>query len=733
MPSWRDYLGQSVGIARVMSEAPFSDGSTARFIQNWTVDEQNYLDSAWRLMPLIPYEWREKLTQGTYLGELPGAPPTPFTSKVKIAGAFQSGVVALKYIRMDGEIPELLFLTYDGVFRYTPWNRYQSPTYPGLTEQTYYSLNNTISSVKPQAVLQYPAQMVTMNNRVFWTFCDGGGAWVWDRARVRPAGFTQRPSSPDSDGPKNRKSTTGSLEKNLGGFSNRGRVGTMISGVGFDNDASAVENGEWKYAVAFENVDGSYSATSSMGGSVRMSYKLGGDIPAEGKKKLFRVYNIPKGPPECAARILLRTPNLQRLQPSDFGLLRFLHRIPNNQATDYIDNIPDGELGPVWKNRIEMPLGVYFIKAFAGSMWYLRTSNTPSRIWWSEQEVVGSVPESIMEGHYRDVFPSTGPITGALPMNLSDTQSAIMLVFKAAATHYVAGQYPNWSIGTLHQKAGCAGPSLAQVCPDGSAIWYGNRTFWRMDSSGSIKDIGGTIRKRLQKVNHVRSHMGISWVDGEHRETVFCLPMEDSSVPNMQFIWDYMAQGFRLRTGIAVTGGAETIPELNVTLVAGVAKIGDSNYGNVFVLNRGYPGQSYNFIRSESVYQSGWHSYGGVSPKMHASYRAVQAIVTAEERSSKNGTIEVYADWDDDTSVGSDISISSHHPEDTVPTYGSATYDESVYRASRPFAEKVAIDIASQSHHSIKISTNYRMALYNVDVWGPRMGGPGSRSPTSDE
>jgi len=730
MPSWNDYKGHSVGIARVMSEGPFSDGSTARLISNWITDEQNYLDSTWHLMPLIPYGWDSK-----------GEAPTPFRSAKKVGTDTQCGVVGLKFTRMDGEVPELLLLTYDGVFRFTPWNRYQNPTYEGLTEEKYYSEDNTQSSVKPQGVLQYPAQMEALNNRIYWSFCDGAGAWVWDRNKVRPVGFTQPPSPPNADGPKNVTPAGGTaVSTNAGGFSARGRIGTMIAGTGFDGHTDAVDHGEWRYAVVFENSDGSYSATSALGGTVLMMYKLGeggaeeGD-PADKLLRRFRVFDIPKGPPETAARILLRTPNMRRLQPNDFGQPRMVHRIPNNIATDYVDDIPDSELGPPWKDRMSVPHGVYFLKAHAGSMWYMRTDAYPARVWWSEQTATGPVPESIMDGHYRDVHPSTGPITGALSVNLSDTQASLMLVFKSGATHYVSGQYPQWNIGTLHHRAGCAGPSLAQVSPDGAAIWYGSRTFWRMDSSGVVKDIGGPIRKRLQKVNHMRAHMGVSWVDSENRETNFCLPMEDSNVPDVRFVWDYMAQGWRLQTGLSVTGGAENIPDMDLTLVAGVYKTASgTEKANVMVLNRGHAGQSEAAGPREAVYQSGWMSFGGISPKMHGAYRTVQAILLSEERSSGEGDLEVFSDWNEDTPQGGSVSVSAVSPEeDGIPVYGTAAFDTDVYRRSRPYSEKLAIDLASQSHHSIKISTSTPMALYNIDVWGPQMGGPGSRNPTSDD
>jgi len=117
MPSWKDYRGQSVGLARIMSETPFSDGMTAQLIRNWVVDERGYLDSTHRIMSLIPYEWNG------------GLPPKAFEEDT-LGNTKRSGVLAMAYNEIDGERPEILFLTADGVFRYAPWTR---PTVPQTT------------------------------------------------------------------------------------------------------------------------------------------------------------------------------------------------------------------------------------------------------------------------------------------------------------------------------------------------------------------------------------------------------------------------------------------------------------------------------------------------------------------------------------------------------------------------------------------------------------------------
>ena len=54
MPAWRNYRGQSIGLARIMADVPYSDGKTAQLIRNFVLDERGRLDSTYRIMELIP-------------------------------------------------------------------------------------------------------------------------------------------------------------------------------------------------------------------------------------------------------------------------------------------------------------------------------------------------------------------------------------------------------------------------------------------------------------------------------------------------------------------------------------------------------------------------------------------------------------------------------------------------------------------------------------------------------
>tara|TARA_R110002051_G_scaffold317685_1_gene399102 strand:+ start:86 stop:1834 length:1749 start_codon:yes stop_codon:yes gene_type:complete len=578
--------------------------------------------------------------------------------------------------------------------------------------------------------------MHQVGNRIYFTFCDGGGAWVWDGARLRKFGFTEVPSSIDVYGPSRHTDwEPGEPLANQGGFSPKGRIGTVNSNMsdGAGDGVGGIEEGRWRYAVAFENTDGAYSATGHPGGMAEIHGEisnLGDDSPVERLLRKFWVKEIPIGPDGTTARILVRTRNLLTLSQFDSGLFFYLHRIPNNKSVEWIDDIPDGELTFEWKDREPVPIGFYFMNFHSGSMFIMRTDSSPSRVWWSEQTGVhGPIPESFLRGHWREVFPETGPITGSVSVNLKDFDTSL-LIFKENAVHTVSGTYPDWNFGTLRHGSGCSGPNLVQTVPDGSVIWYGSRTFWKLTHDGTVTDIGGGLRSRLNKINYRKAQMGVSWVDRRHGEVSFVLPSDDSTRPDLHFVYDYRIGGWRLRD------------HMTVDAVAGIGN-GDAVFisgtfdgtRTVWAANRGYP--SYSVTNPTSSFISGWVSYEDFGPNIHSSYRATELICTLEERSKGSATVLTKSDWDVDSVINLE-SLSLMHPEnDDIPVYGNdtgaAVYDSSSYRTQRIYAHRVAIDIPSSSVFRIELSATEPIAIMGIDMYGMPISLPGGRTPGLDD
>lgn len=734
--TWPEYVGRSVGIGKIINESPVSDGTFADEIMNFSRTDRGFLESGIGLMPLIPDEWRVTSTQKASSSS--GSQPE----------AFLGGVLAMKYLEMDGVSPELLLLTNDGVFRFDPSLRAGGSSNPGLQEQLYWDLNNATESVKPGGYSRFPPQMESVGNRIYFTFCDGASAWVWDGNRVRPFGFSQRPGPPDVEGPA--REAGGS--PNAAGFSVRGRIGTLdatfTDETGFRT--GGVDEGRWRYKIAFEGPDGAISASSYIGGEASLRLALGtalGIEPDENDEdgsservvygyehlaRRFLLQNIDVGSTEVAARYVLRTRNLLRLPDGDYGDFFVVHRINNNKAVQWIDDIPDGELTERWENRgVVDPF--YFLKFFSGSLFRMRSDGYPSRVWWSEQTgMFGPIPESSMESHWQDVYPNTGPITGGIVAPYSSANvGSTLLIFKENATHYVSGEYPSWNFGTLHASAGCAGPSLVQAVPDGSVIWYGSGTFWRCTSDGKVEDIGSPIRKKLRKVNRPLARMGSSWIDRDQGEVVFVLPVEDDSLPKMQFVFDYQIVGWRRKNFMSIRC-AESLGSSGLTLLGGIFDGQES----VFVLDRGYAG--YPVSQPLAEYFTGWCSYDEFGPDMHSATRTADLILTMEERClrANEPLVITYAEWNGDDAVTSET-IETSHPEDSsIAYYGtsstSAQYGTGVYRERRPFSQRVATDVPSSSVFKVHVKTYDELAIVNIDAYGSRLAEAGARTPTRD-
>lgn len=737
--------------AKVIAELPRSSPQFAYQIDNFDVDHLGHLSNKFAVMPLIPDEWND------------GVKPTPF-----------GNVIGMACVYLDGGFrPEILFFCTTGVFRYTPWSREAgSAGFRGLEEQfAYREGDSSTYSVKPTGRLRYPVQSVSIGNRVYFNFCDGNGTWIWDGYRIRKYGFESIPSPPNASGPSRQGSEAGVSQPNAGGFSHQGRIGTISGDLvvrsvgGTEEDiavsAGGISDGEWSYHVVFEGPDGSYSATSPAGGkcTVRQAYASSPDVTEnptfpEELRRQFWVHNIPTGPIGTAARILLRTPDHLNVTTGLDFRPRFLMRIPNNLATEYVDNTPDLELGDIWEDREATPVGVYFLSRHSGSLFLLRTDGNPSRIWWSElTPTTGGVPESILKNHWMDIYPETGAITGARSVNIrtADATMASFLIFKEAAVHYVGGEYPQWRAGTLHSSAGMAGPNLIQVTADNHFVWYGNKTFWHLDTTtGTVADVGLTIKKSLSRINEAKAGSGVSWIKSDTKEIYFCLPVEDSTTPNKCFIWDHRFGGFRTRSNIKVNA-ALSIPKMGLSLFSGSVDVsGKGDEANVWIQDRGYP--TYPVSQPTATYKSSWVSLSSLeqvdtndpialltqafrskdrlSSSSHAFNNATDLIVTMKESSSGSFSVSTYQDWDVDNYIDADT-MTLYHPEQesSIPFFGSDEYSSINYRESRTFSERIALGVGSAGVFQVLITTTSPTKILNIDVFGPTVALPGGRTP----
>ena len=691
------------GGAKVISELPITDGSTALEIHGYTLDETGLLDATFRLMRLVPIQW----SNGT---------PVPGTL----------GVTSLLACEMGG-VPELFALSYpaeDGsvgsVWRFAPWDRANGLDSAGWEEMTFY-LGASAIPVTWSGKLRVRPCMQQIGERVYFTFGDDSGVFVCDRMRVRKAGFSSPPGPPTVDGPARGSSP------NSAGFSAAGRVGTAESS--WTDTTGTVAGGvdayQRRYALVYQGPDGGYSAMSALSAAVTMRLELATSsaTPAYYPEDLLRRFRVilAEADEKVQAQILLATPNLDRLNPGDDGSPRFLMRIPHSGPCEVDDNTPDGELGDVWLDRESTPTAT-FLTFFGGSLFYIRGC----RVWWSEQTEQGAFPESILKGHWRDIYAQTGDITAAVTARVRSTQGVPTLLFyKLNAVHYLMGDYPNWQIGTLHESAGCAGWDLVLVLPDGSVVWYGSRTFWAMTPDGNVVDIGGPIRRRLRRINPAWAHLGVAKLDRESAEAIFWLPIDDATTNNYQFIFDFRLKGWRTRADVEVAA-ATTLPRTDTLIVSGFY----AQTTDVFAYKRGYPGST--MTPPTARYITGWTIYSDEDESIGAFYNATQTVWTLQDKGEGTATLSVYRDWNlDEATTALDLSTSSNE-DDAIAFYADSTtpaiYGRSVWRSPRTFTQAVHLtEVDGFQAIAVGIETDVPHVLFGAEVLVDPVAGPGQR------
>lgn len=671
MPVKNSHVFVPVGSARIVGAFPVGDGTFLDTIHGFCRDDRGLLRAGFRAMPLIPDEWRGS------------SPPA----------AFENRITALIPWMRWGQVPELLILTDAGsanVWRYTPWTRDSGGSNPGLTEVQYAAIDGTFDSIEAGSAF-FPPTYAVIGGAVYWTFGDGGRIWQWDGEMAVPVGCYTTAAPPTVHGPQPGTS------ENSAGFSVRGRIGTtngdwQTSAADGAITVGGLEDGEWRYFCVYEMADGSYSRTSVSSSPVRVQHQLADPADPRGTAALTRRFRVivPSGPDDCRARILLRTRNLRRLG-TDSGLPRFLVRIPHNLPQfEYVDDLPDGELGYEWPNREAEPVGVRLLGSFDGSLWRLGSTATPARAWFSERSLVGPVAGSIGPGHWLDIYPATGPITAFAVASLAaDRGVPTALVFKPAAVHFLAGSYPNYQVGTLHEGAGCAGPGGVRTCPDGSVIWFSavSRTFWRWTPNEGVVDVGASLRRILRRINVSQAAFMCSWVNAARGEVVFVLPIDDELGQSFQFIWDVVAGGWRTDQNMSIRCAA--VFDTDGILVGGTLD------GVANVLWYGIGRGNYDLPAFTWELRTAWTPAAG-GALLFAEQALGSLLYTGEDASATNASGYVYINWNAETPVDTEgKTFYAAEPraaeEGDIAFVDSAEYDVAVWRTPRVFAAQVML------------------------------------------
>jgi hypothetical protein len=694
---------QVIGSARGVGAFPIGDGSFWEEIHGFMRDERGLLRSRHGWQPLIPDEWRS-----------PDSPPAAFSSSVL-------GMVSWK---REGIIPEILILTADatsGVYRYAPWRRAAGGTNPGLEEVKQWTEDGAAFIASTGRSL-CPASMVVGPTSVFFTFGDRAGVWEWDGDRLLPVGFTSPPAAPHARGPN-----VNADGPNSGGFSVTGRIGTT-DGSWTDDTGAAVgglDNGLWRYYVVSRHINGAYSPMSVASPPCTIRREMASaTVRPDELRRGFRVHGE-KGPPQTAAKVYLRTPNLRRL-----GNLtpepRFLLAIEGNfDHADFVDTLADGELGPIWLNREAEPSGTLLLAEFDSCLLRLNTYAHPARMYFSERTQYGPAFGSIAQGNWLDIHPSSGPITGAIAIPWQGQATSVLLVFKETCTRVVSGAYPLYQEGTFCDS-GMPGPKLVQLLPDGALVWFDGLTFRRYTVEEGFSDLGSPIRRKLKRVDTTRTAFGVSYHDSVGRCAVFVLPVRGSDAIDYKFIWDYEANTWRHGQDI----GYNAV----LTLTDGTILIGGTldDVPNVYIQGAYRP--NYANPSFEWTLRTAWTPIQD-GPKMDADGVVQRLVLHAEETGTYEYAAYQYKDWNHDNAVRGTVNdpeaatVSGYDPrKGDIPVFGTATFNTDVWRDPRVYRCTIPSNGIPAIVYQVELTGTEPLAL--LTVYGYARSGlatPGSR------
>lgn len=698
--------GFDLATGKVVGRGPVGDGSFLETLHNFRRDERGLLSAGFQVMPLIPNAWRG------------AAQPD----------AFAAGATALIFWLRWGCQPELLVLTPNetcATWRYAPWSRAAGGVNPGLEYVSAYRLTSTDLIGAASALFQ-PPPFVALQDYVVFNLGDRGLSWIWDGDRLVQLGFTSQPAAPQAWGPQ--AAAGGNV--NEAGFSVYGRVGSTdgswLDAAGTGATVGGLKPFRRQYALVYRHVHGGYSAISVPSGPVACAAQVAGssnDLP--GLTRRFRVMLPTSLPNQTAAIILLATRN-QEDAIDNASAFRYHSTYEHiDGPIEVIDDLPDSELGDIWPEREQEPTGVSVYAAFDGNLWRFAGATG----YWSERTAFGPVYGSILKGHYITIYPETGDVVAALAAPWKSSNGwALMLVLKQGAAHYVTGNYPEYTDGTLHGRAGCYGPRLVQVLPDGAIMWVGSGTVWRYTLQEGVADVGAPIRPILRRINESKALFGQSWVDTKAGQAVFVVPIDDGDV-SYQLIWDYELVGWRTAEDVHAITAATTLPDGHV-LVSGVVDA----VNTVYLYQCGY--QSYAVTAATWSLRTAWIAQTPGSD-MHRDGNIWGAVFICEERSNGMSYAQGYRDWNADSAfIGATngLPVASHAPtDDTVPYYGTAVYDIDVWRTERTYRVQLPLDGTSGAVTQFAVSGTAPFAWWALHGFGkPAVWGPGSRvTPTS--
>jgi hypothetical protein len=429
-----------------------------------------------------------------------------------------------------------------------------------LYEQTGWSLtgdafNNIHGDLTETASYKYPDQFCEVGGRIIWTngidsplVYDGYIKRDVSFAKLMTLGYDRAPNAPTVLGPSS--SPNGNFQRSVNdyGYSHPGNVGTIssdlaaISDTASDSTIGLMLEGNWNYAVQFEDAFGNLSPWSAMT-SVRVlqeqtkakyfkerllfsdTYKDLGDssVTYSDLQRQFWIDGITKGPDGTVARRILRSADTLHRNYD----MRLLARIPDNVTTCWPDETADALLGHVAQNYLPTPT-FKVMTPFSGGLAVANTLANPGIVHFSDPGFPGSFrPERFI---YPD--PNGHEITGLAVFD------GRLLAFTTSNVYAITENEPGvYQSVPVTNGIGCVAPSSIVSTGWGELVWLGRDGFYSYDGE-KVQYISDAIEDRMRLSNTAKLSRSVAVYNPTTREYLCAVPLPGSNIPNYIFTYD---------------------------------------------------------------------------------------------------------------------------------------------------------------------------------------------------
>lgn len=399
----------------------------------------------------------------------------------------------------------------------------------------------------------YMDAVTTIDGKIIW--CNGmDRPLVVDAGRnygrlATPLGFDRAPAAPTAYGPASgglTKGTTaaaiGTMPSNYRGYSHLGKVGSVST---FNGEDGALLDGAWHYYMVWEDLWGNLSPASTPSNDVSIkaqsvgytnAYDTGNYTRMNKLEMLLRQFYVTGadvGDSHVQAMHLYRTQDVLHTE----GRAYRVARVDGRQSFMYPDSQSDGTIGQSSEMLELVPVPTYRVSCeYQGRLVIGNFKANPGMVRWSDPMFIGQF------GRDSWAIPDAGgeQISGLV-------SHAGRIIAMTPTSIFAITLDPDPSISPLSRTIGCVSPTSIQSMRDGSLVWLGQGTFYKLNGD-TIEEIGTPIREYLTRVNWALASRASSAVDPSTGEYMCAVPTSPTSLWNDKMYCYSLDMGWRERT-----------------------------------------------------------------------------------------------------------------------------------------------------------------------------------------